>query len=58
MDSLIFVLTIVFVGYIVYWSIKNDNVRSISEQQGLLRMQNHEEPDKTSSTEARPEDRK
>lgn len=58
MDSLIFVLTIVFVGYIVYWSIKNDNVRSISEQQGLLRMQNQEEPDKTSSTEARPEGRK
>ena len=32
------VAAIAAVYYIIYWSIKNDRVRSIGEQQGLLRM--------------------
>lgn len=43
MESLIFLLAVGAIGYIVYWSIRNDDVKSISEQHGFLRMRDHEE---------------
>lgn len=49
MESLVFGLVIFAIGYIVYWSFKNDNVKSISEQRGLIRMRNHEDPDPNST---------
>jgi hypothetical protein len=40
LTSLYMLLGIVAVWYILYWSIRNDKVRSIEEQTGWLRMKN------------------
>ena len=39
-ESLYLLLGIVAVWYILYWSIRNDKVRSIKDQTGWLRMKN------------------
>ena len=46
MESIVLVLAVAFVGYIVYWSIRNDNVKSISEQTGILKMRDQEKESK------------
>lgn len=38
MESVVFVLAVVFILYIIYWSIQNDGAKNQSEQKGLLRM--------------------
>jgi hypothetical protein len=40
LESLYLLLGILAIWYILYWSIKNDKVRSIKEQKGWLRMTN------------------
>jgi len=40
LTSLYLLLGIVAIWFILYWSIKNDKVRSIKEQTGWLRMTN------------------
>ena len=40
LQSLYLLLGIVAIWYILYWSIRNDKVRSIKEQKGWLRMKN------------------
>lgn len=44
MESLIFLGAILFIGYIIYWSLRNDKAKSISDQTGLIRMRGAEEP--------------
>lgn len=53
MESVIFVLAIVFVGYVIFWSFKYDGAKSISEQRGLLRMPDPEEKSKEPSPKKR-----
>jgi hypothetical protein len=40
MDSLGILASLFFVIYLIYWSLKNDKVRSIKEQVGFFRMRN------------------
>ena len=43
MESIALFFAVAFIGYIVYWSIRNDNVKSISEQTGFLKMKDQQE---------------
>lgn len=44
MTSIALGIFIIFVVYIAIWSIRNDTVRSISDQTGLIRMRRPSEP--------------
>jgi len=38
LDTLYLVLTHLCLGYVVYWVVKNDGVRKLEDQTGLLQM--------------------
>ena len=40
MESLFFISALTMIIYIIYWSLRYDGAKSISEQKGLIRMQN------------------
>ena len=46
MESIALFFAVAFIGYIVYWSIRNDNVKSISEQTGFLKMKDQQDEGK------------
>lgn len=53
MEPVIFFLAIGCILYIVYWGLRNDKAKSISDQQGLIRMRDHSSADEDSAPKAR-----
>ena len=37
-EGVLFFSVVMFVVYIVFWSVQNDSAKTLSEQRGLLRM--------------------
>lgn len=46
MTSLLLLGAVVMIGLVIIWSIKNDGRKTISDQDGIFRMKNHEEKEK------------